>query len=80
MKKGLILAFLLAALLLPILAFNASPQANESASNISSLLGSVTGTIGRPSDGMLLLVREYKEETAQATAVLNQIIAASTKK
>ncbi len=48
--------------------------------NVSSLLSSVTGPIARPSDGMLLLVREYKEETALATAELNRIVAASGKK
>ncbi len=48
--------------------------------NVNSLLSSITGAIARPSDGMLLLVREYKEETTQATAELNRIIATSGKK
>jgi hypothetical protein len=42
--------------------------------NVSSLLNSVAGPIARPSDGMLLLLREYKEETAQATAEMNAIV------
>jgi hypothetical protein len=48
--------------------------------NVNSLLSSVTGTIARPSDGMLLLVREYKEEAAQAAAELNTILSTATKK
>ncbi|MBZ5498974.1 MAG: hypothetical protein LAP85_21455 [Acidobacteriia bacterium] len=48
--------------------------------NVNSLLGSVTGTIARPSDGMLLLLREYKEEAAQAAADLNAIVSTSIKK
>jgi len=48
--------------------------------NVNSLLGSVTGPIARPSDGMLLLLSEYKDETAQAIAELNKIISTSIKK
>jgi hypothetical protein len=48
--------------------------------NVNSLLSSVTGTIARPSDGMLLLAREYKEEAAQAAAELNTILSTATKK
>ena len=47
--------------------------------NVNSLLNNVNGPVARPSDGMLLLLREYKDETAKATAELNAIVAAIKK-
>jgi hypothetical protein len=47
--------------------------------NVSPLLGAVTGTIARPSAGRLLLLREYKDEEAQAAAELKTILSAIKK-
>jgi photosystem II stability/assembly factor-like uncharacterized protein len=56
--------------------YRCGPRLRE---NVSSLLNSVAGPIARPSDGMLLLLHEYKDETAQATAQLSAIVSSIQK-
>jgi hypothetical protein len=48
--------------------------------NVNSLLNSISGPIARPSDGMLLLVKEYKAEAEKASSELNTIVTTSIKK
>jgi hypothetical protein len=48
--------------------------------NVSSLLGGISGLTGPPTAGQMLLLRELKDETAQAANELNTIISTTVKK